>query len=333
MRRFLGYFIAAVAVFTMAISCKSSGKKVLPTISGQAGEVLVIIDQDLWEGSVGIALRDTLLSDCAFLPQKEALFKVVNIIPSNFTQIFKVHRNIIQVKVNGEYTSAAVTYHKDVWAAPQSVIDVTAPDKKSAEEVIRTNYSTIVAFLEQSEIDRVVSNAKKYEDKAVAPVVENMIGGSPHFPKGYQLKKITDDFIWITCDTQFTMQSVMIYKYPVVKDRNMLSESDLLEMNCKVLKDNVPGMFENSYMIPNLEIRPEVTYFKYKGRGIAEIRGLWDMENDYMGGPFVAHAFYNQDGSEVIVMEAVVYAPKHDKRQYLRQVEGILYSFEWAKKE
>ena len=50
-----------------------------------------------------------------------------------------------------------------------------------------------------------------------------------------------------------------------------------------------------------------------------------------MGGPFVAHAFYSQDGKDMIVMEGFVYAPKYDKRHYVRQVESILYSFEWAK--
>jgi len=33
----------------------------------------------------------------------------------------------------------------------------------------------------------------------------------------------------------------------------------------------------------------------------------------------------------MIVMEGFVYAPKYDKRQYLRQVESVLYSFEWEK--
>ena len=50
-----------------------------------------------------------------------------------------------------------------------------------------------------------------------------------------------------------------------------------------------------------------------------------------MGGPFVSHSFYSQDGSEIIVTEAFLYAPRYDKRQYLRQVESLLYSFEWKK--
>ena len=35
------------------------------------------------------------------------------------------------------------------------------------------------------------------------------------------------------------------------------------------------------------------------------------------------------DNKDIIVLEAFVFAPRYDKRQYLRQVESLLYSFEW----
>jgi hypothetical protein len=47
----------------------------------------------------------------------------------------------------------------------------------------------------------------------------------------------------------------------------------------------------------------------------------------------VTHVFYSPDGKYMIGLEGFVYAPKFDKRQYLRQVEAIIYSFEWAKPE
>ncbi len=72
-------------------------------------------------------------------------------------------------------------------------------------------------------------------------------------------------------------------------------------------------------------------FLKYKGRDFAQVRGMWEVQNDFMGGPFVSHSFYSPDGSEIFVAEAWVYAPKFDKRQYLRQVESLLYSWEWKK--
>ena len=50
-----------------------------------------------------------------------------------------------------------------------------------------------------------------------------------------------------------------------------------------------------------------------------------------MGGPFVTHVFYAPDGENMIMMQAFVYAPKYDKKNYLKQIESVLYSFEWKK--
>ena len=48
-----------------------------------------------------------------------------------------------------------------------------------------------------------------------------------------------------------------------------------------------------------------------------------------MGGPFIDHIFYDKSGKNLIFLECFVYAPRYDKRNYLRQVESIIYSFEW----
>jgi hypothetical protein len=126
-------------------------------------------------------------------------------------------------------------------------------------------------------------------------------------------------------------QGILIYKYPVVEGKDMMNLDNIIEENNAMLKANVPGMFENTYMMTSNFVKPSIEYLKYKGRDFAQLRGFWEVYNDFMGGPFVAQAFYSQDGKDMIVMEGFVYAPKYDKRHYLRQVESILYSFEWAK--
>ena len=90
-------------------------------------------------------------------------------------------------------------------------------------------------------------------------------------------------------------------------------------------------MFENTYMIISPVITPSVQYKKYGVHEFAEIRGLWEVHNDYMGGSFVSHVFYNPNGTEMVMLQAFVYAPKYDKKNYLKQIESVPYSFEWKK--
>ena len=158
--------------------------------------------------------------------------------------------------------------------------------------------------------------------------VAALAGGSPYFPMGFTIKKGDDKFIWISYETTSVSQYVFVFKYPGTGDDALSVERIIRESNA-VLKQNVPGPVEDSYMITAPLPDPQLKYIKYNKRDFAEVRGLWEVQNDYMGGPYVIHAFYDKDGENVIVLLGFVYAPKYDKRNYLRQVESIMYSFEW----
>lgn len=318
---------AIAAISALAVSCGGNGRKLLPNVSGKAGEVIIVINQNEWEGEVGNSLRVLLASDCPFLPQKEPLYTLVNIAPSNFSNIFQIHRNLLLVDIDHNIDSSRVEYRTDVWASPQCVINLLAKDDETALDLITTQGRNIQTMLEQAERDRIIANSKKYEESSLRPVVCKFAGGSPYFPAGYKIKKQTADFLWIAYDTQI-LQDIFVYKFPATGEGDFEPEYLVAKRN-EFLKNNVPGMFENTYMTTSTITMPSVEYLKYKGRDFAEMRGFWEVYNDYMGGPFVSHAFYSQDGKEIIVLEGFVYAPKYDKRNYLREVESILYSFEW----
>jgi hypothetical protein len=335
MKRFLTYLAAVLTSVLVIASCSEEKRKkaLLPNVSGKAGEVIVVIDKGLWEGSVGTVLRDTLTADCPYLPQREPLYNLVDVAPGGFGSIFQVHRNIIIVNISSSVTEPGVVLKRDQWAAPQCVIYINAQTPESATALIKENNQKIITALEQAERDRVIANSRKYQERALVPATAEVLGGSPVYPSGYQLKMKTSDFVWITYAPQGTQQSILAFKYPVVEGEDMMSRKSLIGNINAMLQKNVPGMFDNTYMTIAPVIEPGIKYMNYKGHAFAEIRGLWDVHNDYMGGPFVAHAFYSQDGKDVIVLLAFVYAPKYDKRQYLRQVESLLYSFEWTKDE
>ena len=324
--------LVILAMVLALASCKGGKKALLPSISGKAGEVIVVIDRDNWEGNLGVEVRELLACDCPYLAQLEPMYSLVNVTPGGFADLFKVHRNIVIFDINEDKTENKVSYLHDIWAAPQCVINVSAKDAKAATELVQANGKFIVSAIEQAERDRVIRNSIRYEERSLAPQVAEIFGGSPHFPMGYKLKKKTDSFIWIADEKQYTIQGVLIYKYPATVAEEFTRDNIVSHRNA-ILKENVPGMFDGTYMTTSKVITPDVEYLKYKGRDFAQLRGYWEVENDYMGGPFVSHSFFSPDGMEVIVAEAFVYAPKYDKRQYLRQVESILYSWEWNEKK
>lgn len=327
--------LLAVVLFTAIgtfSSCDGSVRtSLLPNVSGKEGDVLVVINKSEWDGNLGQTIRDTLTQEYPYIPMVEPMFNLSYVPHSAFNDMFQMHRNIVIVNIDPKATEGGILYKKDVWAAPQSVIKLNASSSSEAADIFKENSRGIITFLEQTERERMMSNTRKYEEHSLVPKISKMAGGSPHFPYGYFMKKKTNDFIWVSHETQYTQQNVLIYKYPVVEGMDMMAPENLRAAADKMLMENIPGMFENTYMIISPVVDPYIGYRKYKDNHFAEMKGFWEVYGDYMGGPFVSHVYYAPDGKNMVMLVGFVYAPKYDKRTYMRQLEAILFSFEWNK--
>lgn len=330
MKRSFTKILAVASAIVSLVSCGGSDKPLLPNVSGKAGEVIVVMDKSDWDGNLGSSTRELLAADYPFLPQREPLFSVVNVPTTGFADLFKIHRNIVIFNIAADVQKSGVMFVHDKWAYPQCIIQISATCADSAAVILSRNGESVVGAIEQTERDRIITNSKRYEAKEAGQAVKEMTGGRAYFPMGYKVRKKTDDFIWISDDKQYTTQGVFVYKYPASSKENFTEQNIIAHRN-EFLKKYVPGMFDNTYMITNEVATPEVKFIRFRGRQFAETRGLWEVYGDFMGGPFVSHSFYSRDGKYIIVLDGFVYAPKYDKRQYLRQVEAILYSFEWDK--
>ena len=318
------------ALVLSLVSCgNKTTKKLLPSVSGKAGEILVVMDKTPWEGEPGNAVRELLACDCPYLATREPLYSLVNVVPSNFVNLFQVHRNLVIYEIDPQVQKEGVQYLNDIWASPQCVVKVSAVSDERAVEITRENGEVISEAIEQAERNRVIANTRLYEETTIFPQVAEVIGGSPHFPSGYKLKKKTTDFVWVGDEKTYVYQDVFVYKYPAKGDETDFALETIIANRNRILQQNVPGMLDNTYMTTGEFIPPTLRFVKYKSFNFAQVRGYWEVYNDFMGGPFVSHSFYSPDGKEIVVAEAFVYAPRYDKRQYLRQVESLLYSFEW----
>ena len=321
-------FFAAL-VLTLVSCGNNSTKKLLPSVSGKAGEILVVMDKTPWEGEPGNAVRELLACDCPYLATREPLYSLVNVVQSYFVNLFQVHRNLVIYEIDPQVQKEGVQYLNDIWASPQCVVKVSAVSDERAVEITRENGEVISEAIEQAERNRVIANTRLYEETTIFPQVAEVIGGSPHFPSGYKLKKKTTDFVWVGDEKTYVYQDIFVYKYPAKGDESDFALETIIANRNRILQQNVPGMLDNTYMTTGEFIPPTLRFVKYKSFNFAEVRGYWEVYNDFMGGPFVSHSFYSPDGKEIVVAEAFVYAPRYDKRQYLRQVESLLYSFEW----
>jgi len=77
-------------------------------------------------------------------------------------------------------------------------------------------------------------------------------------------------------------------------------------------------------------ILPAYREFLRNNQYYTELKGLWRLEGDFMGGPFISLSTVDTIRNRVVTVEGYVYAPKNDKRNFLRQTEAILYTLEFV---
>jgi hypothetical protein len=95
------------------------------------------------------------------------------------------------------------------------------------------------------------------------------------------------------------------------------------------MKHNIPGSSEGQWMQTvrereNNHPLVECTEREINGRKVMEARGLWEMRNGPLGGPFVSISRVDTASRKVIVGEGFVYSPSTDKRDLVRQMEAVL---------
>lgn len=323
MRKLSLTFIAFTILIT---SCKDNNKSaLLPNVTGKSGEVVLVIEADQWNSNVGIAFRKILSQEYPALPQQEPMFDLVHIPYSAFSNIFKTHRNVVFAKIDKELHEPKILVQDNIWANPQIVVNVLAPDASSLEALILEKGDLIVDRILKKEMERYAANYKKYEQIGVADRIENKFGIRLTVPRGYSIDVDTTDFLWIENRGRGDLvQGILIYSYD--KPQVELTSDYLFAKRTQFTKKYVPGPTDGSYMAVETEASPFRREIKVNNIDVIELRNLWKVENDFMGGPFISFAMINKQKNKVINVDGFIYAPHLDKRDYLRQVEAILNS-------
>lgn len=313
--------------------CKKGSKNkntLLPNVTGNAGEIVLILPKELVNDSVGIAYKEILSADFPYLPQSEPLFDLAIVPPSGFSNVLKFHRNIIYNEITPKAGKCRFELKYDVWAAPQTVLYVVGPNYKAITRYIKDHANQLVSIFEQTERNRVVQNAIKYEEKSIAPILKEYFNLRLPVPKGFRLNMKRKNFVWISSETPKLSKGLIIYSFPF-KDQNTFTAEYLTRKRDSVVRQ-IGGPSKGSYMITTKVIPPEFSSAKFKNHYLGILRGFWDVKHHPMGGPFISIARVTNDKSTVVVTEAYVYHPNGNKRNLLRQVEALIYSADFIEK-
>ncbi|QIA06237.1 DUF4837 family protein [Draconibacterium halophilum] len=313
-------FIAAIIS-----GCGSDSTHMYKNITGKAGEMVIVISKNSWDGAPGKVVRETLAQPHAGLPQDEPLFDLIDVPHNAFKDIFRSTRNIIQTSISSNVEESGIKFTDDVWAYPQATVQIRAKNADEFIKIFNENKERILSYFVQAEKERVTMNYKNTYEKAVFNTLNTDFGVTMKVPPGFRIMEKKKDFLWVQFDSPEITQGIVIYSYPYVSD-SAFTVGYQLPIRDSLLKKYVPGPTDGSYMSTEKRLDQIHNVITHNGNYASEMRGLWRVENDFMGGPYVSLSELDISNQRVINAFGFVYAPNKDKRNLLRQVEAMIYS-------
>lgn len=299
-------------------SCSSGSEKksaVKGKVQSAPYELLVVANKDWLKTEAGQKLVEIVEAPIRGLPQREGNFRVTYINPEAFKGVFKFYANILVVKVDMKHEESRMTLEKDLYARPQMVEGLYAPTDWAFVRLLEAHKKDILKVFNENEFARERKLLEKNYCGAVLAQVQKQFGVSIKVPQDVDDMKVGKNFLWASASKKDFQQNVCVYTLP-------LSETlSFEEVRDSVMKVNIPGDREDQWMETD---RRTVMVDDITRNDLIVVRGLWDMRNDAMGGPFVSYVYADTVRHRFLVVEGFVFAPDKKKRPIMRQLEAAL---------
>ena len=308
----------AIILFFLIIilSCSDNQQNLLPASSGNINNISVVTNDELWEGAVGEVIRESFGRPIYGLPQIEPAFSLSHIPSKVFSGFATKSRTILKVDIS---ENEGVFNFKNTYASPQRIIQITAKSPDKIIEIIHENLNSIYSTMYFNEIQEKQRRISKNLNKTQA--IKKNTGVSLKFPSAYRVAKADTNFVWIRRDIETGSVNLFIQR-----QRNQ-TEQSIIEKRDSISKIYIPGPVENTHMSTDLIYTPNTQEINVGGKQVFETRGLWEIEGQFMAGPFLNFQIKLGD-DDFIMLDGFVYSPGSTKREYIFELEAIMRSLQ-----
>lgn len=312
-------------VFSLILftSCNNGkDQRIIPPSNGNINNLLVVVDNLLWDDSVGETIRDVVAAPVPALSQEEPLFSLNQMPLMVFDGFATKNRIILKIEKGGE---AGTVIKNDVYARPQTVAVISGKTDQEIKDQLEKNGDKIIAAFKKEELKE---NQRRIrislmDDKPL----EESLGVKLNFQTAYRIAKQDKDFFWIRKDIPTGTMDIMIYEVPLSTIKKGDSTIiDIVRMRDSIGKAQIPGPVEGSYMITEAAYTPYLSETTIDGKPAYETKGIWDVKNAFMSGPFINYAIEDKANNRYVVIEGYVFAPSVEKRNNIFELEAIMKS-------
>ncbi|MAP01566.1 MAG: hypothetical protein CMD01_01950 [Flavobacteriales bacterium] len=340
MKLFYCCILTSFALLVLGCGSADYNQEILkPNSRNNFGDLLVVLDKKFWNNStISHTVKKNFgqLITTTPLPY-EPEFNVEFVDQAGVNTMIKRHKTILIVNIdpaakkNSELSPSPIF---DLWAKNQIVYKINATSEKNAVTLINHHADSLKLGINQFYHRSFL--AKSSFNNSANKLLEKNHSITLSLPSNMKVKKSNKEFTWLNRTTikkdangdHEIQQGLFIYTYPYV-DEKAFSNQVQVNLRDSLLKKYVHGTTPKSYMttrkdqLAKLNSSARLINNKY----IYNIKGLWRVENDKMGGPFSSISAVSEDGKNVVTIEGYVYAPNFGKRELIRELEAYMFSY------
>ncbi len=318
----LGFALLSLLLFSACIS-KTDKKDLLPDSYGRMGSLAVVIENDLWKGKVGDAVREIFAAEAVGLPQVEPVFSILQMPSSAFTGYTKNYRNALIIK-KAENVTFGISEDKN--ASPQKLVYVIDTTEAKIIENLKAQQKKIIETFKENDVKESWGRFRgtPYEKKDVSETfnIDMLITSL------YKTKRKEDSFMWLQKEIKEGSQNILIYELPkgFIQYKDSAAVGEIIRMRDSIGFSFIPGRLENTHMITEEAYAPYVFDAILDNKPTIETRGTWEVKGDFMAGPFLNYIIHDDINNRQLVLEGFVFAPSVEKRNFMLELEAILRS-------
>lgn len=337
-RQGIGRFGGGLLVLLLMGSCNQEGLQ--PDSLGAVAEIMLDCRPEEWQGEIGRRLRKVLSAEQYGLPQPEPWFRLLPTQDLGANKFKDRHRLILRLRSADQQgslpkelrtVSAQSLAAKGIYlgvvrhprAFPQAEVWLVYRDTATLFAFLDPPTSPLLDRLKQLDQGLIMDRVGRLSraDTLIAIIRDSLGFRLTALPGDYRIRSLKRDWVWLSREIPNGTMNWCLWR---VKDAAGLPLAGPVFRD-SLFQKNLPGPSPGSYYQtePLVPIRQRSLPLGPKGgaSSAVEIRGLWTLHGDFMGGPFVHHTWTS--GKDRWHSEVFVYNPNEPKRTWLRELESL----------
>ena len=330
-------------------ACSGEKEKLKPSASYLQGQILVIMDPIHWSKGLGDTLQKQLAAPMEVLPQPEPFFDLVHTSPSSFNSTLQRASSLLFVILSEskkdedkrlqylfrdylpkeQSDTSRIHFFRNLYAKGQQVALLLAKDSSSAIDLIRRKGDLLRHYFEKAERSHILRKLRPTTDDILYKDLMSRYSFGLQLPKSYSLAKESKQFVWLRYLGASVDKSIFVHHEPYTDSLAFSSSSSYrAKIASKYLCDSEKP---HLYITTQSEVPIREERISFKKNYALRSYGLWKLSDNSIGGVFVSYMFAASNG-RLYYLEAFLYRPGGKKRNMIREMEALLWTFSIDKK-